>query len=128
MASEMRLLPRTKVILGVIQEFIGRNGLPPTIREIQTAAGISSTSVVDYHLRILKREGYLARQPVVSRGITLTDRGRAATPEQQGSLGDAMLEIIEHAEQGMKEPFTATVAFKAIVDTANQFLTEKARA
>ena len=43
------------------------NGLPPTVRDIQKACGISSTSVVDYNLRLLQRDGYLRRRPDVAR-------------------------------------------------------------
>ena len=56
-----------------IREFTLDNGLPPTVRDIQYACGISSTSVVDYNLRILQRDGYLRRKPDVARGIELLD-------------------------------------------------------
>ena len=49
------------------------NGIPPTVRDIQAACEISSTSVVDYNLRLLDREGYLNRRPDVARGIELLD-------------------------------------------------------
>jgi len=47
---------------------------PPTIRDIVTGCGISSTSVVDYNLKILAREGYIRRHPEVSRGIVVPPR------------------------------------------------------
>ena len=47
------------------------NPFPPTIRDIAHSCGISSTSVVDYNLRILEREGYISRTADVSRGIRL---------------------------------------------------------
>ena len=56
-----------------IRQFLLENGLPPTVRDIQRACDISSTSVVDYNLRILQREGYLRRRPDVARGIELLD-------------------------------------------------------
>ena len=49
------------------------NGIPPTVRDIQAACEISSTSVVDYNLRLLDRDGYLNRRPDVARGIELLD-------------------------------------------------------
>ena len=60
-------------MLEFIQEFIDENGLPPTVRDIQKACNISSTSVVDYNLRLLDRDGYLNRRPDVARGIELLD-------------------------------------------------------
>src|SRR5688572_11599506 len=47
------------------------HGYPPSMREIGSAAGISSTSVVDYNLRVLERDGYLRRDREVSRGLEL---------------------------------------------------------
>ncbi|GAJ22066.1 unnamed protein product, partial [marine sediment metagenome] len=40
------------------------------------ACQISSTSVVDYNLDVLEREGYIRRDAEVSRGIELQDRRR----------------------------------------------------
>jgi repressor LexA len=64
---------RRRRILDFIQEFISENGIPPTVRDVQKACDISSTSVVDYNLRILDRDGYLNRRPDVARGIELLD-------------------------------------------------------
>ena len=49
-------------------------GYPPSIRDILGGCGISSTSVVNYNLTILEREGYIRRHRSVSRGIELIDR------------------------------------------------------
>ncbi|MCL0099979.1 transcriptional repressor LexA [Dehalococcoidia bacterium] len=58
-------------ILSFIRDFLEQHQFPPTIRDIQYGCKISSTSVVDYNLRILQREGYLRRFADVSRGIEL---------------------------------------------------------
>lgn len=58
-------------ILEFIRGFLREHGLPPTVRDIQRACNISSTSVVDYNLHILQREGYIRRRPEVARGIEL---------------------------------------------------------
>ena len=58
-------------ILDFINEFMVENPFPPTIRDIAHSCDITSTSVVDYNLRILEREGYIARKADVSRGIQL---------------------------------------------------------
>jgi len=66
-------------MLEFIQRFGDDSGYPPSIREIGTAVGISSTSVVNYNLNRLVEEGYLDRDQNVSRGIRLTERlGKAA--------------------------------------------------
>ena len=75
MVSKKKLPFRRQQILDFIQEFISENGIPPTVRDIQGACGISSTSVVDYNLHKLREAGYLNRRPDVARGIELLDEG-----------------------------------------------------
>jgi len=71
----MRVLSgRQQSIIDFIRRFADENGFPPTVRDIVAGCSISSTSVVDYNLRILEREGYLRRHPDVSRGIEMRDR------------------------------------------------------
>jgi repressor LexA len=65
------LSAKQECILEFIEEFLRENHYPPTVRDIQNGCEISSTSVVDYNLRILQREGHLRRQADVSRGIEL---------------------------------------------------------
>ena len=62
---------RQKSILNFIRDFFTERGYPPTIRDIAEGCGISSTSVVDYNLRILEHRGYLHCDRKVSRGIGL---------------------------------------------------------
>ena len=64
-----RLSERQERILAFITAFTEEHGYPPSIREIGQAVGISSTSVVDYNLRVLEREGALRRDREVSRGL-----------------------------------------------------------
>ena len=73
MVSKKRLSNRRQQILDFIQTFIGDNGIPPTVRDIQRACDVSSTSVVDYNLHKLREAGYLNRRPDVARGIELLD-------------------------------------------------------
>lgn len=70
------LSTRQKRILEFIQDFYEERSYPPTIRDIQQACGISSTSVVDYNLRILERSGHIRRDREVSRGIEVLVGGR----------------------------------------------------
>ena len=63
------LSTRQQRILSFIQRFVGERGYPPTVRDIVRGCNVSSTSVVDYNLKILAREGHLRRDPEVSRGI-----------------------------------------------------------
>lgn len=66
-----KLSQKQENILKFVEQFLEENPFPPTVRDIQSGCDISSTSVVDYNLRILQREGYLRREADVSRGIEL---------------------------------------------------------
>lgn len=61
-------------IIDFIHRFLGDRGYPPTVRDIVSGCGISSTSVVAYNLAILEKKGYLSRHPEISRGIELLTR------------------------------------------------------
>ncbi len=77
MSQKDKLPNRRQRILEFIQDFMQDNGIPPTVRDIQKACEISSTSVVDYNLRLLDRDGFLNRRPDMARGIELL--GNAVT-------------------------------------------------
>ena len=66
-------------MLNFINEFLDDKGYPPTIRDILRGCDISSTSVVDYNLRVLQREGYLRRDSEVSRGIEIFGKSSSNT-------------------------------------------------
>lgn len=69
------LSQKQRNIIEFVRRFWRDNSYPPTVRDILNGCGISSTSVVDYNLAILEREGYLRRHPGISRGIELMDEG-----------------------------------------------------
>jgi repressor LexA len=62
---------RQQNIINFVKHFWQERSYPPTVRDIVNGCGISSTSVVDYNLDILEREGYIRRHPGISRGIKL---------------------------------------------------------
>jgi repressor LexA len=66
---------KQRSIFEYIRGFIDQHDYPPSIRQIQEACSISSTSVVDYNLRILERMGYIRRDREVSRAIEVTHGG-----------------------------------------------------
>ena len=70
------LSSKQKRILAFLRRFREGKDYPPTVRDILKGCGISSTSVVDYNLKILEREGYIRRDREVSRGIELLGKER----------------------------------------------------
>lgn len=68
------LSERHQRILKFLAEYIEQAGRPPSIREIGEKAEISSTSVVNYYLDQLEKQGYIERDERVSRGLRPTDK------------------------------------------------------
>ena len=56
-----KLTDRQQEILDFIVEEIQRQGYPPTLREISTQFGISSTQGVRRHIDALEKKGYIVR-------------------------------------------------------------------
>jgi len=76
----MTLTDRQQAILDFIRDFSGKTRYPPTIREIGKSVGISSTSVVNYNLNVLEKQGHIARDKTISRGIKLVDEASEMLP------------------------------------------------
>ncbi|MDY0020094.1 MAG: transcriptional repressor LexA [Anaerolineae bacterium] len=70
-----QLTERQENILASIQESLGSNGYPPTIRELGEKIGVKSTSLITYYLEQLEALGYITRDRSISRGIRLTGQG-----------------------------------------------------
>jgi repressor LexA len=68
------LTRRQQSILEFIENFSDDHSYPPTIREIQEGLSISSTSVVDYNLKVLEQRDHIRRNRNISRGIELANR------------------------------------------------------
>jgi repressor LexA len=99
------LSDRQQRMLQFIRQYMGERGRPPTVREIGMAVGISSTSVVDYNLRILERDGHLRRERELSRGIELADRGTAPSIRVMGLIAAGQpIEAIEDGTESIEVP------------------------
>jgi repressor LexA len=57
------LTPRQQRVLQHIKDSIEQRGYPPSMREIGSAVGLTSTSSVAHQLRTLEEKGYLKRDP-----------------------------------------------------------------
>lgn len=84
---------RTNQIFAAIERAIARDGRPPTMRDIQDALGISSSSVVSYHLDKLERYVRITRRRSISRGIEIVrpSAGVIVRPYTGGPDRDAVL-------------------------------------
>lgn len=62
---------RQKQVLDFIKQFIAKNQLAPSVRDIQNGVAIKSTSTVSNDLSKLEKEGYIKRSNLKSRAIKL---------------------------------------------------------
>jgi repressor LexA len=74
-------------ILDFIRNFLDERGYAPTVRDIVRGCDISTSSVVQYHLDILEREGHIRRDPQVFRSIRLsTEPAQSASVPLMGTI------------------------------------------
>lgn len=62
-----------------IRGHTARAGRPPTMEEIRTAKGLSTKSLVVYHLKALVAAGLIEHTPNVSRGLRVVETKPSAT-------------------------------------------------
>ena len=67
--KSMGLSERHRKILEYVEDYQKQYSYPPSIREIGDRTGITSTSVVNYYLAQLEKQGYIQREKNISRGI-----------------------------------------------------------
>ena len=67
-----KLTKRQKAVLDNIEECIRKKGYGPTVREVCADLGLASPSTVHVHLKTLEDKGYIVRDPLKSRSISLS--------------------------------------------------------
>lgn len=101
-----KLSDRQRAILAFCETEIKTKGRAPTVREIQTALAISSSSVVHYNMKRLRREGYIYQQGLpgdhrsiqLTNSLTITFTGHEATAVRTAYGPDVKAGILEGAE------------------------------
>jgi repressor LexA len=112
------LSERQKKILEVLEMFQSKAGYPPSIREICTKAGISSTSVVNYYLDQLEEMGYIERDGRVSRGIRLVKpipESAAASSAVTTALKQSAESVRQTLEELLRIPIMGRIVASAPV-------------
>lgn len=125
---------RQKKILDYIRECINERHLPPSVREIGEAVGLSSPSSVHVHLGKLEEKGYIIRHGSKSRSMSITEKGDEgqsnASANSQASAFDkdfSTLPLVGRvaagspilAEQNIEEEIKLPIA---LVGDSNSFL------
>jgi repressor LexA len=92
--SRIPLTMRQETVLQFIIKTISEKQRAPSLREIALHLGASSTNGISEHLEKLVAKGYIARDTLVARGISLT------TPSEGSVRVDIARERIELCEIG----------------------------
>lgn len=114
MTYQRELTKRQQQILDFIRGELHLRGYPPSVREIGTAVGLSSSSTVHSHLAALEAKGFIRRDPSKPRALEVldfreTERGidygsvRAVPVVGQVAAGSPIL-AAENIEQTMSLP------------------------
>lgn len=80
-----KITKKQKAVLDFIAQTIDETGIAPTVRDICDGLGLSSPSTVHVHLKTLEEKGYIHRDPLKSRCITIVgqERNAPAAPASQ---------------------------------------------
>lgn len=81
---------RQQAIFRYVRRFLEARGYAPSVRQIQAALDLSSTSVVTYHLDALQARGLLQRSAGCPRSITLAPAGDRQVPATVPLIGVLM--------------------------------------
>lgn len=68
-----QLTNKQKTVYSYISSFIDDNGYPPTVREMCSGLGFSSTATIQGYLEILEEKGYINRSGNKNRSLSLAN-------------------------------------------------------
>ena len=87
-----RTLDKLDKTLKYISDFIKKHSYPPTVREICSGVGVSSSATAQYYLNKLEEMGKIKRSSTKNRAIELVDK--QTSTESETTLLDADIELI----------------------------------
>ena len=83
-----RIQEKTNKLFEYIVDFQKENGFPPSLREMGTYMGISSTSTISYYLSYLEEIGVIRRDVYKNRAIEIVGRKPTSVVEQTQMFDD----------------------------------------
>ncbi|MBF7114532.1 transcriptional repressor LexA [Pediococcus pentosaceus] len=85
-------------VLEYIYKTVNAQGYPPTVREIGSAIGLSSTSTVHGHIDRLQKNGFLEKDPTKPRALEVTKLGLDALGVQDKNPTIPLLGVVAAGE------------------------------
>jgi repressor LexA len=85
---------KQREMLAFIEDFVDKQGYPPTYEEIRVGLAISTKSLVNYHLDALQSAELLTRAPNTPRGIRLTGETGTRRVPMIAEIGTDLLPVL----------------------------------
>lgn len=95
-----KLTKKQALIVDFIKDFTAREGESPSYREIMTALGLSSVSVVAEHIDNLTKKGAIRRNPGAARSLEVVD---LSYPETTALFREALLRADSHEQSILQQ-------------------------
>lgn len=90
-----KLTKRQQAVMDSIEKSIREKGYGPTVREICADLGLSSPSTVHVHLKTLEQKGYIVRDPLKSRSISLPSQLTGQESEVSNVIRPSFSKIVD---------------------------------
>ena len=127
-----RLTNKQNQVLDYIKQSIAKNGFPPTVREIGSALGLSSSATVHAHITTLENKGYVKRVGAKNRAIELLVKNEyekedvvdvpllgkvtAGSPIEAIEMPDEFFTLPSYLIPAKKEVFTLRVSGESMIN------------
>ena len=112
-----KLTKRQQAVMDCIERCIREKGYGPTVREICADLGLSSPSTVHVHLKTLEQKGYIVRDPLKSRSISLPYPLEPETNMQSNVIAPSFSKLVDVPLVGNVAAGEPILAEENITDT-----------
>lgn len=119
-----KLSKRQQQVYDYIESYIQQKDYGPTVREIGEALKLSSPSTVHVHLNTLEQKGYITRDPMKSRSISLTSKPDAPVLGGESFSNSVSLPLVGRVAAG--EPLLAEQNIESVMTLPTELVGDSA--
>ena len=112
-----KLTKKQQAVMDCIERCIREKGYGPTVREICAELGLSSPSTVHVHLKTLEQKGYIIRDPLKSRSISLPASRKSVQDQEPSVIRPSFSKIVDVPLVGNVAAGEPILAEENITDT-----------
>ncbi len=112
-----KLTKKQQAVMNSIEKCILEKGYGPTVREICADLGLSSPSTVHVHLKTLEQKGYIVRDPLKSRSISLPASHKFTTNQEPSIIRPSFSKVVDVPLVGNVAAGEPILAEENITDT-----------